>query len=509
MSEPTRDLFLLFLVLGSFLHGGLIIEGKTLNLKTGNPVVGVNIFVESSDAGTVSDDSGNFVIEANGQDGIVAGFDHIAYETLYIPFTDSRSGVMVRMNEVLLQMDDVVVTSMRNNGHLLRDVPINTEVIGKREIQGSGALTISELLDQRAGVSNSVNVDGGSIFNLLGLDSRYILILRDGQPITGRFNGRVDLDQISLTGVKRIEITKGPGSALYGTDAMGGTINIITDDPSESSFMNMSYRSTTFGRTLKAIKNDHGNKSVDFENLTINTKIIIPGLPTAMYNAGATYEKHHEKVGLEDEEQAMREAVKWYQRGAEGGLELAQFSYGYALEYGLGGKTMIDKAIKAAKQRSESLDHTLLYGPPGLGKTTLAHVISHEMKSSIKVTSGPAIEKAGDLVSILTRLQKGDILFIDEIHRLNKISEEVLYSAMEEYRVSWVIEQGLKARSVNLGIQPFTLIGATTKFGMLSAPLRDRFGSVFRLNFYSDSEMADILYRSIKILKINSNVFII
>ena len=168
-------------------------------------------------------------------------------------------------------------------------------------------------------------------------------------------------------------------------------------------------------------------------------------------------------------------------------------------------KETLSIAIKAAKQRSESLDHTLLYGPPGLGKTTLAHVISHEMKSLIKVTSGPAIEKAGDLVAILTRLQKGDILFIDEIHRLNKISEEVLYSAMEEYRVSWVIEQGLKARSVNLGIQPFTLIGATTKFGMLSGPLRDRFGSVYRLDFYSDAEISDILFRSAKILKITAD----
>tara|TARA_Y100001970_G_scaffold140346_1_gene172718 strand:+ start:9294 stop:10313 length:1020 start_codon:yes stop_codon:yes gene_type:complete len=167
-------------------------------------------------------------------------------------------------------------------------------------------------------------------------------------------------------------------------------------------------------------------------------------------------------------------------------------------------KQTLSIAIKASKKRKEPLDHVLLYGPPGLGKTTLANVISNEMGTDIKVTSGPAIEKAGDLVSILTRLKKHDILFIDEIHRLNKISEEVLYSAMEEYRVSWIIDEGLKSRSVNLGIQPFTLIGATTKYGNLSPPLRDRFGSIFRLDFYSNTEMTEILHRSSQIFKIKT-----
>ena len=165
-------------------------------------------------------------------------------------------------------------------------------------------------------------------------------------------------------------------------------------------------------------------------------------------------------------------------------------------------KETLSIAIKAAKQRSESLDHPLLYGPPGLGKTTLAHVISNEMKSSIKVTSGPAIEKAGDLAGIHTNLEEGDVLFIDEIHRLNKVIEEYLYSAMEDFKIDLMIDSGPSARSVQIKLNPFTLIGATTRSGLLSAPLRSRFSIIFRLEYYNKKILKKIVTRSAEILKI-------
>ena len=159
-------------------------------------------------------------------------------------------------------------------------------------------------------------------------------------------------------------------------------------------------------------------------------------------------------------------------------------------------KVNLEIAIEAAKQRSEALDHLLLYGPPGLGKTTLANIVANEMDASIKTTSGPAIERPGDMVSILTRMQPQEVLFIDEVHRLSRVVEEVLYGAMEDFVVSWVIDKGLKARSINLSIQPFTLVGATTRYGMVSSPLRDRFGMTHRLDFYDDEAMETIVERS-------------
>ena len=165
-------------------------------------------------------------------------------------------------------------------------------------------------------------------------------------------------------------------------------------------------------------------------------------------------------------------------------------------------KEILKVYITAAKERGETLDHVLFYGPPGLGKTTLAGIIANEMHVNIKITSGPAIEKPGEMAAILNNLQEGDVLFVDEIHRLNRQVEEVLYPAMEDYAIDIMIGKGASARSIRLDLPKFTLVGATTRVGMLTAPLRDRFGVIHRLEFYTVEELKRIIARSAKVLDV-------
>ena len=165
-------------------------------------------------------------------------------------------------------------------------------------------------------------------------------------------------------------------------------------------------------------------------------------------------------------------------------------------------KKTLEIYIKAAKERGDALDHVLFYGPPGLGKTTLAGIIANEMGVNIKITSGPAIEKPGEMAAILNNLQENDILFVDEIHRLNRQVEEVLYPAMEDYAIDIMIGKGASARSIRLDLPKFTLVGATTRAGMLTAPLRDRFGVIHHLELYTEEELTTIILRSAKVLEV-------
>ena len=207
---------------------------------------------------------------------------------------------------------------------------------------------------------------------------------------------------------------------------------------------------------------------------------------------------------MADQENFDRDAIDPFAHGEDHALEAALRPSGF--DDFVGQKKVVDNLkifIEAARNRGEALDHVLLYGPPGLGKTTLAYIVANELETDIKTTSGPVLDKAGDLAGLLTNLNENDVLFIDEIHRLNNIVEEYLYSAMEDYRLDIMIDRGANARSIQIGLPRFTLVGATTRAGLLTAPMRARFGVVLRLDYYNADDLFHIINRSARLLKVD------
>ena len=246
--------FWIIILLSNFIFAEDKIKGMVKDSKNQKPISDVNIYLKKSRTGTTSDENGEFVLDIkNDKDELEIEFSHVAYESVFI-YGWNKDFIEIEMDEVFLQLDDIVVTSMKCE-YNLSNVPIYTEIINKSAIRQSGAVTLSDLMEQTPGISKNYDVHGSFDYNLLGLDSKYILILKDGNPITGKFNDKVDLDQIMVSNTDRIEIIKGPGSALYGTEAMGGVINIISDKNIKKNKVEVQLRKISYEDDIKKFQN--------------------------------------------------------------------------------------------------------------------------------------------------------------------------------------------------------------------------------------------------------------
>ena len=250
----SSTFFWIIILLSNFIFAEDKIKGMVKDSKNQKPISDVNIYLKKSRTGTTSDENGEFVLDIkNDKDELEIEFSHVAYESVFI-YGWNKGFIEIEMNEVFLQLDDIVVTSMKCE-YNLSNVPIYTEIINKSAIRQSGAVTLSDLMEQTPGISKNYDVHGSFDYNLLGLDSKYILILKDGNPITGKFNDKVDLDQIMVSNTDRIEIIKGPGSALYGTEAMGGVINIISDKNIKKNKVEVQLRKISYEDDIKKFQN--------------------------------------------------------------------------------------------------------------------------------------------------------------------------------------------------------------------------------------------------------------
>ena len=256
------------------------ITGVIMNESNDAPIAGVNIFDKSSRLSDVSNKKGQFSLKVKDFQPTEITFSHIGFDNYSAIFNEDQSGIIIKLKETSLLMNDIVVTSTKN-GYLLRDVPITTEVISRKEIEASGAITLSDIILQRSGISASYNLDGSPTFKMLGLDQKHILVLENGTPITGKFNNVVDVGQISINRIQKIEIIKGPCSALYGSDAMGAVINIVSDKSTEETSFNTSYRTSSsdasFSNLLNLKSNGiiRSNIAIPINKMTINNDVTI------------------------------------------------------------------------------------------------------------------------------------------------------------------------------------------------------------------------------------------
>ena len=269
------------------------LKGRVVDILSKKPIENVNVYEQRSKAGTVTDDNGNFSLSVETDDSFL-NFSHIAYESKIIKSIDileHEFSIIVEMKEIFLELDEVVVTSMKCP-YLLTEVPVYTETIGKSNIRDSGAISVGELIEKTLGISKKYDVHGSFDYNLSGLDSKYVLVLKDGRPINGRFNDKLDLDQIAVSNIEKIEITKGPGSSLYGSEAMGGIINIITDNDLSKQKFNFQLRNNFYEPKIKDFYNgSKGNiislnyikpfKSFEFQSSLLSQKL----MDNSLFNA--------------------------------------------------------------------------------------------------------------------------------------------------------------------------------------------------------------------------------
>ena len=359
------------------------INGTVVDAATNIPIPNVNVYIKKQSAGTATSLNGNFSLNYENGNNVFLTVSHIGYADKTISLNDNSEVVVIKLDEMFFEMDDIVVTSTRTQ-KLHRDVPVATEVISRQDIEDSGALHVQDLLNSYSGVSLQTSVDGGSMLNILGMDSRYILILVDGQPITGKFNNHVSLDQVPTSQIKKIEIIKGPNSSLYGSEAMAGAINIITNSKSSGNHMSFNIRYNGTENKLKADGINHGSESLQF-----NTGKTL-GSVTANFSADVDFietDKTIQQIDADDISKYSGTIDLEWQPSNRHSFRLKDMVYSHAEN---GTSSLMNTSTRISRNTA-LLNHRLSFS----NGWNLSHTVNHNMYRRTYVQERPW----GDLVT--------------------------------------------------------------------------------------------------------------